>query len=146
MEGKVSLTVPIDITDEQLVNVLKEVLPGIIVRLPSTSPLHQRMVPELAEGIVFMARRCARSPHLRDIAYRLQAKGPTPEQCQIFESAVKELMELRFGEVKENRHHRPMYQIVMGKIWARLEQAVGGKTWEEEEASLPPASGPGVRG
>ena len=137
------LKVPIGTTDEQLVQILEKVLPDHLVNTMNINPIRAQLVArQMAQNIVYEARRCNQAHLVPEVANRIFINAPSQAECDAFKSAVDEAIVIRYGDVKS--HEMRWVKKASGKLWYFLTERVMGLPPEKEESYG--SGGGGVRG
>jgi hypothetical protein len=123
--SQTTLRVPIGTTDEQLVEILEEVLPDLMVKKMNLSPvLAQQAAPEMARSIVYHARQCSETYLVPEVTRNIQLKSPSKEQCDAFQEALEELIVIQY--VKNAPRKTGSVRKGSGRLWKLLKEDMLG--------------------
>jgi len=130
-KSETTLRVPIGTTDEQLVQILEEVLPDVLIRKMQISPVRARQAArELAHDIVRRARQCSESHLVSEVARHIQLKPPSKEQCEAFKEALDEVLVIRY--VEQGPRRTGAVRTAAGKLWKLLKEDTLGIESKDE--------------
>jgi len=123
--SQTTLRVPIGTTDEQLVEILEEVLPDLMVKKMNLSPVRaQQAAPEMARSIVYHARQCSETYLVPEVTRNIQLKSPSKEQCDAFQKALEELIVIQY--VKNAPRKTGAVRKGSGRLWKLLKEDMLG--------------------
>jgi len=134
----------VDLTDQGVLkSMLQEVLSAAIAKTPNVTPSLLESVPEFVDAIIGAAGACNQPAEMTSLAHSLIENEPTPAQCRILIKAVEYYryevsccpgVDVKGGKFRTHSQWRDI-EIKMGKIWARIVDAVGHEPgyWEELE-------------
>ena len=94
-----SITMPKNTTDFQMVAILKQILPRILVNKFKYNPNNTKLLAEnLAPKIADYARAGSQLKLLKDQTNKLNLIAPTQQQCDEFQKALEEIVVIRYGD------------------------------------------------
>ena len=137
------LRVPYTITDKQLIETLKKVLPDLLVKKMNIDRVRAEQVAEsMAAKIVDTARRCNETHLISDISNKIDLNAPSQEECNDFKKAVDELIKIRYVEKIRKRTSGDMFKTVTGKLFFWLKHRVLGHPLEFKDEHTGTWAGP----
>lgn len=121
-----TITVRYDITDEQLIKTLKEVLPDLLVKKMGISRTQAEQAAEgLAYEIVNTARICSEQHLVGEVSNKINLNAPSKQECDDFKKAVDEIIQIRRVKELPKRESR-VVRTIAGKLWLHLRVRIMG--------------------
>ena len=130
------IMVPTNATDPQLVNILKQLLPEILMLKFGYNSMHAKMLAkELAPAIVRRASQCAQLHLLKDQPNRILLVSPTQQQCDDFKKHLDDFVVIRGWPAQRQSTIKKM----AAKLWSLVSD---DGHWDDDKAN----DAVGVRG
>jgi hypothetical protein len=135
MAGDYQIMVPPNTTDPQLVNILQELLPEILMSRFGWDSMYARtLAEELAPAIVRRATECSQLQLLKDQPNSISVISPSPKHCDDLKKFLDDFVVVRGWPAQR----RSTVMKMAAKLWSLISK-------EDEHWDVPTGSGGGVR-
>ena len=129
MTSDYQIMVPPNTTDPQVVTILKNLLPEILVSKFGCDPMHAKtLAEELAPAIVQRAGESAQFHLLRDQPNSILLVSPSPEQCSNFQKVLDDFVIVRGWPAQRRSTIRTMAE----KLWSLVSH---DERWDEDKTN-----------